>query len=195
MGKINGIYAASVSIVDRNLKLNIEKTIHHSEKLIKDGCHGVVLFGSTGQSQLISLEEKLNLIENISKSKFKDKFIIGTGLNSLQDTISLIKFSNSFNLNNFLIMPPAYYMYEDKEVIRFYKKLIEKVSDCKIILYNFEKLSGYKFSENIVYKLVENFPEQIIGVKDIILLLNILKFQKVLVILMFMLRKEIDMIN
>ena len=64
MGKINGIYAASVSIVDRNLKLNIEKTIHHSEKLIKDGCHGVVLFGSTGQSQLISLEEKLNLIEN-----------------------------------------------------------------------------------------------------------------------------------
>ena len=166
MGKINGIYAASVSIVDRNLKLNIEKTIHHSEKLIKDGCHGVVLFGSTGQSQLISLEEKLNLIENISKSKFKDKFIIGTGLNSLQDTISLIKFSNSFNLNNFLIMPPAYYMYEDKEVIRFYKKLIEKVSDCKIILYNFEKLSGYKFSEECVKNLVDFFPKNIIGVKD-----------------------------
>ncbi len=166
MGKINGIYAASISIVDRNLKLNIEKTIHHSEKLIKDGCHGVVLFGSTGQSQLISLEEKLNLIENISKSKFKDKFIIGTGLNSLQDTISLIKFSNSFNLNNFLIMPPAYYMYEDKEVIRFYKKLIEKVSDCKIILYNFEKLSGYKFSEECVKNLVDFFPKNIIGVKD-----------------------------
>jgi len=166
MGKINGIYAASVSIVDRNLKLNIEKTIHHSEKLIKDGCHGVVLFGSTGQSQLISLEEKLNLIENISKSKFKDKFIIGTGLNSLQDTISLIKFSNSFNLYNFLIMPPAYYMYEDKEVIRFYKKLIEKVSDCKIILYNFERLSGYKFSEECVKNLVDFFPENIIGVKD-----------------------------
>ena len=166
MGKINGIYAASVSIVDRNLKLNIEKTIHHSEKLIKDGCHGVVLFGSTGQSQLISLEEKLNLIENISKSKFKDKFIIGTGLNSLQDIISLIKFSNSFNLNNFLIMPPAYYMYEDKEVIRFYKKLIEKVSDCKIILYNFERLSGYKFSEECVKNLVDFFPENIIGVKD-----------------------------
>ena len=166
MGKINGIYAASISIVDRNLKLNIEKTIHHSEKLIKDGCHGVVLFGSTGQSQLISLEEKLNLIENISKSKFKDKFIIGTGLNSLQDTISLIKFSNSFNLNNFLIMPPAYYMYQDKEVIRFYKKLIEKVSDCKIILYNFERLSGYKFSEECVKNLVDFFPENIIGVKD-----------------------------
>ena len=31
---------------------------------------------------------------------------------------------------------------------------------------NTEKLSGYKFSENIVYKLVESFPNQIIGVKD-----------------------------
>ena len=111
-------------------------------------------------------EEKFELIQNISKSIFKDKFIIGTGLNSLQDTISLIKISNSYNFNNFLIMPPAYYMYEDKDVIRFYIKLIEKLSNCKIILYNFEKLSGYKFSKQSVEKLVSLFPENIIGVKD-----------------------------
>ena len=166
MSKINGIYAASISIINKNLKLDVKKTVHHSEKLIKDGCHGVVLFGSTGQSQLISLEEKLNLIENISNSEFKEKFIIGTGLNSLQDTIRLIKFSNSFNFNRFLIMPPAYYMYEDKDVIIFYKKIIEKVSNCKIILYNFEKLSGYRFSQSCVQKLVEFFPDNIIGVKD-----------------------------
>ena len=166
MSKINGIYAASVSILDENLKLDIHKTIRHAENLIKSGCHGVVIFGSTGQSQLISLEEKFELIQNILKSIFKDKFIIGTGLNSLQDTISLIKISNSYNFNNFLIMPPAYYMYEDKDVIRFYIKLIEKLSNCKIILYNFEKLSGYKFSKESVEKLVSLFPENIIGVKD-----------------------------
>ena len=166
MSKINGIYAAGVSILDQNLKLDVNKTILHSENLIKDGCHGVVLFGSTGQSQLISLDEKFKLIEQISKSDFKDQFIIGTGLNSLQDTISLLNLSISFKLNKFLIMPPAYYMYEDKDVIRFYKKLLENVSDCKIILYNFEKLSGYKFSVNCVKKLVNYFPQQIIGVKD-----------------------------
>ena len=32
--------------------------------------------------------------------------------------------------------------------------------------YNFEKLSGYKFSENCVHKLVNNFPEQFVGIKD-----------------------------
>ena len=166
MSKINGIYAAGVSILDQNLKLDVNKTILHSENLIKDGCHGVVLFGSTGQSQLISLDEKFKLIEQISESDLKDQFIIGTGLNSLQDTISLLNLSISFKLNKFLIMPPAYYMYEDKDVIRFYKKLLENVNDCEIILYNFEKLSGYKFSIDCVKKLVNYFPKQIIGVKD-----------------------------
>ena len=166
MSKINGIYAAGVSILDQNLKLDVNKTILHSENLIKNGCHGVVLFGSTGQSQLISLDEKFKLIEQISESDLKDQFIIGTGLNSLQDTISLLNLSISFKLNKFLIMPPAYYMYEDKDVIRFYKKLLENVNDCEIILYNFEKLSGYKFSIDCVKKLVNYFPKQIIGVKD-----------------------------
>ena len=166
MRKINGIYAAGVSILDQNLKLDVNKTILHSENLIKNGCHGVVLFGSTGQSQLISLDEKFKLIEQISKSDLKDQYIIGTGLNSLQDTISLLNLSISFKLNKFLIMPPAYYMYEDKDVIRFYKKLLENVNDCEIILYNFEKLSGYKFSIDCIKKLVNYFPQQIIGVKD-----------------------------
>ena len=63
-------------------------------------------------------------------------------------------------------MPPAYYKYDDQDVFNFYSNIIKVIPDSKIILYNFEKLSGYKFSEKIVYKLVENFPDQIIGVKD-----------------------------
>ena len=63
-------------------------------------------------------------------------------------------------------MPPAYYKYGDTEVVEFYTKIIQSVSDCKIILYNFEKLCGYKFSVDCVKKLVKKFPDQIIGVKD-----------------------------
>jgi len=63
-------------------------------------------------------------------------------------------------------MPPAYYSYGDEDVINFYSKLIEQVNECKIILYNFEKLSGYRFSKDCINKLVDKFPEQIVGVKD-----------------------------
>ena len=63
-------------------------------------------------------------------------------------------------------MPPAYYNYEDKDVIRFYSKIIDSIPDCKIILYNFEKLCGYKFSISCVEELVKKFPDQIVGIKD-----------------------------
>ena len=166
MTMINGIYAATLSILDTDLGLDIKKTITHAEKVIDKGCHGVVFFGSTGQSQLISLSDKINLINNLSSNSYKENFIIGTGLNSLSDTISLMKISMSLGFVRFLIMPPAYYKYDDQDVFNFYSNIIKVIPDSKIILYNFEKLSGYKFSENVVYKLVENFPDQIIGVKD-----------------------------
>ena len=163
---IKGIYAASLSLLNEDLVLDYKKTISHAENIIDNGCHGVVFFGSTGQSQLISLSEKIQLINHLPDSKYKEKFIIGTGLNSLSDTINLMKISKTLHFNKFLIMPPAYYKYGDEEVINFYTKIINEIGECKIILYNFEKLSGYKFSVECVVKLAEKFPKQIIGVKD-----------------------------
>ena len=166
MNQINGIFAASLSLLNKNLALDIKKTIKHAENIIDNGCHGVVFFGSTGQSQLISLSEKIQLINQLVNSKYKEKFIIGTGLNSLSDTISLMKISKTLKFDKFLIMPPAYYKYGHEDVINFYTKIINEIGECKIILYNFEKLCGYKFSTDCVEKLAEKFSKQIIGVKD-----------------------------
>ena len=166
MSKIKGIYAASMSLFNKDLSLNIEKTMIHAEKIIDNGCHGVAIFGSTGQAQLISVSEKINLLNELSNSLHKDKFLIGTGLNSLGETVNLMKVATSLNFNDFLIMPPAYYKYGDKEVIEFYSKIVEAVPNSKIVLYNFEKLCGYKFSIKCVEELVKKFPKQIVGVKD-----------------------------
>ena len=166
MSEIKGIYAASLSILDNNLALNVDKTIQHAENLIDMGCHGVAVFGSTGQSQLISVSEKIQLINSLSKSNHKDKYLIGTGLNSLSETINFMKISKSLNFYKFLIMPPAYYKYKDEDVINYYSRIVEEVNDCRIVLYNFEKLCGYKFSKECVEELVKKFPKQIVGVKD-----------------------------
>tara|TARA_B110001450_G_scaffold211697_1_gene203380 strand:- start:225 stop:1109 length:885 start_codon:yes stop_codon:yes gene_type:complete len=166
MSKIKGIYAASMSLFNKDLSLNIDKTVSHAEKIIDQGCHGVAIFGSTGQAQLISIGEKISLLNKLSISHHKNKYLIGTGLNSLSETINLMKVATSLNFNNFLIMPPAYYKYGDKEVIEFYSKVVNSVPSCKIILYNFEKLCGYKFSIDCVEELVNKFPKQIVGVKD-----------------------------
>ena len=166
MKKIKGIFAASMSVFNKDLSLNVSKTIAHAEKIIDQGCHGVAIFGSTGQAQLIPISEKISLLNKLSKSVYKDKYLIGTGLNSLNETINLMKIANSLKFNEFLIMPPAYYKYGDSEVVEFYSRLVDAVPDSRIVLYNFEKLCGYKFSISCVEKLVEKFPKQIIGVKD-----------------------------
>ena len=166
MSKIKGIYAASMSIFDEDLGLNIKKTVEHAEKIIDQGCHGVAIFGSTGQAQLISVREKISLLNHLSQSRHRDKYLIGTGLNSLSETVNLMRIASSLKFDNFLIMPPAYYKYGDKEVIDFYSRLVNAMPDSKIILYNFEKLCGYKFSIECVERLVKKFPKQIVGVKD-----------------------------
>ncbi len=166
MSKIKGIYAASMSILNEDLTLDIKKTIQHAEMVIDNGCHGAAIFGSTGQAQLVPMSEKINLLNHLSLSKHKEKYIIGTGLNSLGEIINLMRISKSLSFNRFLIMPPAYYKYGDKEVIEFYSKIIELIPDSEIVLYNFEKLCGYKFTIDCVKELVKKYPENIIGVKD-----------------------------
>ena len=166
MSKIEGIYAATVSVLEENLSLNVDKTTKHAENLIDQGCHGVAVFGSTGQAQLIPIGEKIRMINYLSTSKYKDKYIIGTGLNSLSETINLMKIAISLNFKKFLIMPPAYYKYGDSDAIIFFSKIVKQVPESEIILYNFEKLCGYKFSINCIEELVKRFPNQIVGVKD-----------------------------
>ena len=166
MTKLSGIFAATMSVLNSDLSLNAEKTIEHAEKLIDQGCHGTAIFGSTGQSQLLPISEKIDLLNKLSKSKYKNKHLIGTGLNSLSETINFMKVASSLNFKKFLIMPPAYYKYGDSEVIQFYARIIDSIPECKIILYNFEKLCGYKFSLDCIKELVKKFPEQIVGVKD-----------------------------
>ncbi|MDA9180960.1 dihydrodipicolinate synthase family protein, partial [Pelagibacteraceae bacterium] len=162
-----GVYAAGLSVINTNGTLNIEATISHASDTIKNGLHGAFFFGSTGQSQLISTSEKKELIAKISYHKLRKQFFIGTGNNSLNENIDLVRYAMEYDFREFLIMPPAYYKGNtDQGVFEFYSKLIKALPKIKIILYNFEKLSGYKFSAEAVIKLVKTYPDNIIGCKD-----------------------------
>ena len=162
-----GVYSATCSILREDYSLNVEATIAHAASTINNGLHGVIFFGSTGQSQLISISEKKDLIAKIASHKLRKQFFLGTGCNSLNETIDLIKYGYEYGFKDFLIMPPAYYKGNtDQGVFNFYSYIISKIPKIKIVIYNFEHLSGYKFSVEAVTKLVTTFPNNIIGCKD-----------------------------
>ena len=91
----DGVYVASLSVLNKNLSVNSEQTLLHAEKIISLGATGVVLSGSTGQSQNLSFQCKMNLIDQASKSSQNQKIIIGPGTNSLLDTAKLINYAKS----------------------------------------------------------------------------------------------------
>ena len=162
-----GVYAATLSILNENRSLNVEETIAHAENIIKKGLHGVFFFGSTGQSQLISMAEKKELVSKLPLSKLKNNFFLGTGFNSLNDNLEFIKYSMEYDVKTFLIMPPAYYKGNTEAgVFEFYTQIIKNVPKVKIILYNFEKLSGFRFEVDFIRKLNTFYPKNIIGCKD-----------------------------
>ena len=96
-----GVYAAGLSILNKDLSLNIDATISHAESATKKGLHGVFFFGSTGQSQLISVTEKKELISKLSSHKLRKKFYLGTGSNSLRENIEIIKYAMEYNFQTF----------------------------------------------------------------------------------------------
>ncbi|GIS78094.1 MAG: hypothetical protein CM1200mP13_14530 [Candidatus Pelagibacterales bacterium] len=72
MNKIKGIYAASMSFLKQKFKFKLDRTFLHAEILnLIGGCHGVVIFGSTGQAQLISVSEKIDLLNHLLQANIK----------------------------------------------------------------------------------------------------------------------------
>ena len=66
-----------------------------------------------------------------------------------------------YDFREFLIMPPAYYKGNtDEGVFEPIQRLIKAIPKIKIIIYNFEKLSGYKFSAEMVTKLCKRFSRK-----------------------------------
>ena len=167
MSKIlKGVFAAALSVLKADLSLYIKETINHAKSNLDDKGVGSAFFGSTGCGQLISISEKKDFINALSKENFKEKILIGTSCNSLNDTVDIMQHSIKSGFKNFLIMNVAYYKNEDNGVYNFYKNIIKSVPDSKIILYNFSKLSGYAFTAEVTKKLIEDFPKNIVGMKD-----------------------------
>ena len=55
-------------------------------------------------------------------------------LNSLNDTLNLVKYAFEYGFRDFLIMPPAYYKNNSEQgVLNFYNNIITKVPKINIV--------------------------------------------------------------
>ena len=112
----------------------------------------------------------MNLIERASKSSKNQSMIIGPGTNSLLDTVKLINFAKSKGLSKFLCQPCSYgwpgIKNKNEAIYLYFSELVKRTGPCEIILYNFPKLVGVDFSVEIIEKLVKDYKDIFVGLKD-----------------------------
>jgi 4-hydroxy-tetrahydrodipicolinate synthase len=138
------------------------KVINH---VIENGCEYVVTLGTTGETPVISKEEKIELIEftyNIAASKVP--VVVGIGGN---DTLDLVKDLEKFPLSKAtaILSASPYYSKPSQQGIYEHYKVLAEASPKPLILYNVPGRTGRSMNASTTLKLAHEV-ENIAGIKE-----------------------------
>ena len=140
--------------------------------LAERGCHGALLFGTTGEGPSFSPKEREALLRAIRviRHQVRDfRLLAGTGTPSLSETIELTKLAYELGYDGTVVLPPYYFRKASEEgLFNWFSELIEQaVPEGKYLLgYHIPVMTGIGFSLDLLECLKEKFPRQFAGIKD-----------------------------
>ena len=145
-------------------KLDEDNYINLIHYHLKNGTHGLVPGGTTGESPTLSHEEHKKII-NLSVKECKNKIpvIAGTGSNSTSEAVELSRFADKAGSDGLLIVTPYYNKPTQEGLYQHYKKINDNVG-IPIIIYNIPSRSVVDMSVETMARLFE--LKNIVGVKD-----------------------------
>ncbi len=168
--KAEGVWAPAVTPFDEDLAPDGARLGAHVRWLLETGCHGVALFGTTGEGTSLTVDERIGLIETVLAAGLPaDRLMIGTGCAALPDTVRLTAASVRLGCPDVLMLPPFYYKdVSDEGLYASYAEAIERVGEAAlgIYLYHFPKMSAVPIGHAVIERLVKAYPDTIKGVKD-----------------------------
>ena len=169
-----GVYAAAVTPLREihGSTLDLESVPVLLNFLASRGCHGAVLFGTTGEGPSFSPSEREALMR--AASAYRDelpgfRLIAGIGTPSLSETIELTKLAFDLGYDAALALPPYYFRNAtDTGLFNWFSELINKAVplDKYLLGYHFPRVAGIGFSIELLARLKDAFPTQFAGIKD-----------------------------
>jgi len=170
MLKISGVFSAALTPIKEDLTVNKDLYIRHCQYLMKQGHDGLAIFGTTGEANSFSINEKCETIDFLITNKIDPKVLIpGTGSSSVEDAIFMTKHAAKNGLRGVLLLPPFYYKnVSDEGIINYYRKIIEDVGSAyfQYLLYNIPQTSSVAINFNIIEQLLKLYPQNLVGIKD-----------------------------
>ena len=165
-----GVWSAILTPLTPDLSIDYARLAEHAKFLLEQGCHGIGLFGTTGEANSFSLNERMNGLESILKSGTSaDRIMVGTGCCALPDTVALTKHAITNGIKRILLLPPFYYKnVKDEGLFNSFSEVIEQTQSnaLELYLYHFPAMSQIPISTDLIARLCEAFPKIIAGVKD-----------------------------
>ncbi len=158
-----GIYTALITPF-KNGKVDEKAFRAFVEWQIREGVHGLVPCGTTGESPTLSHEEHNRVIDLcIAVAKGRVPVLAGTGSNSTEEAIMMTRHAKQAGADGALIVAP-YYNRPTQEGLYRHFKAIHDAAKIPIIIYNIPGRSGVNITDETLARLAE-LP-RIAGVKD-----------------------------
>jgi 4-hydroxy-tetrahydrodipicolinate synthase len=165
-----GIWAAVLTPVDGDFSPDAAKAIPYYRDLLRRGCDGINLLGTTGEAMSLCSDARLRFMEAMASSGVPmGRMMVGTGAASLRDAVRLTSRAFACGFVAALVMPPFFYREAtDDGILAFFEALFSRANapPRSVLLYNFPRMSGVTFHPDLVDRLTDAFPGIIAGVKD-----------------------------
>ncbi len=131
---------------------------------IKQGTHGIVPCGTTGEASTLEFEEHYRVIEVAVKAANKRiPVIAGTGANSTDEAIEITKKAKKLGADGALLVTPYYNKPTQEGLYRHYKAVADAVK-IPIVLYNVPGRTAVNMLPSTVARLTE--CKNIVGIKE-----------------------------
>lgn len=165
-----GVLAAVLTPMDEDLAPNHRAFTDHCHRLLAAGCHGLSVFGTTGEGISLSTDERLAALEALVDSGISgDTLLPGTGSCALTDTVRLSRAALEAGAAGVLVLPPFYYKDTgDEGLFRFFAEVVERVGDdrLRLYLYHIPQMTGINLGLPLISRLIDAYPGVIVGTKD-----------------------------
>ncbi len=167
-----GVYAAAVTPLKLDSTLDLEAVPVLLRFLASRGCHGALLFGTTGEGPSFSPKERETFMRSarVYRQQLPGfKLLAGTGTPSLSETIDLTKLAFDLGYDGVVVLPPYYFRkVTDEGLFNWFSELIKKAVPTKghLLGYHIPSAIGVGFSLDLLARLKDSFPTQFAGIKD-----------------------------
>lgn len=160
---IQGIYTALITPF-KNGKVDEKAFQDFVAWQVREGVHGLVPCGTTGESPTLTHEEHNRVIDmTVEVAKGKAKVMAGTGSNSTDEAIMTTRHAKKAGADSVLLVAP-YYNKPTQEGLYQHFKAINDAVEIPMIVYNIPGRSVVNITDDTMARL--SALPNIVGVKD-----------------------------